>query len=101
MVQRGVQVLVDALTLAAVASQATVYVGDLEVRTRSLHWRVRGLRRRGWGLPQVWLTPDLWRFVSAGRMSPCPSPTHPSSVAMLSRSLASMKPRRAKRGNAL
>ena len=26
------------------------------------------------GLPPVWLTPDLWGFVSAGRMSACPSP---------------------------
>jgi len=30
------------------------------------------------GLPPVWLTPDLWGFVSAGRMSACPSPIHPS-----------------------
>ncbi|WP_206751344.1 hypothetical protein, partial [Cryobacterium sp. MDB2-33-2] len=36
------------------------------------------------GLPPVWLTLDLWRFVFAGKMSSCPSPTHPSSAVTLS-----------------
>nr|WP_255461354.1 helix-turn-helix domain-containing protein [Glaciihabitans sp. INWT7] len=61
--------------------------------SRELRRNVMPRNRYRAGLPPVWLTLDLWRFVSAGRMSPCPSPTRPSSAAMLSRSLASTKPR--------
>ena len=45
------------------------------------------------GLPRVWLTPGLWRFVFAGKMSSCPSLTHPSSAVMLSRLPGSTTPR--------